>query len=459
MKHLLPLAGLMALTLSLPSHAAPQAPVASADAVCADCVKAHMEHLAGDALRGRKCATADEHAASEYLEAELKKVGVAPGFGEGGYRQAVKLSTRRLLSPPVLEVAGAHFTHGREIIVTGEPAAASGPVMTLAAGAPIPAAVKGAIVFYDGPFDRSALRKLRQAGAAVVLVPARVDMIAAWDRFAASTAPEPKVLGADEPNAGPSSEIVMLKPEVVEALRKAGAGGRVTLQVAAGDPEIGATYNVMGVVHGSNPDADRHAILLSAHYDHLGVKNGVIFHGADDDASGTAAVLEFARIFGQGAKPRRTVYFAMFGCEESGGLGAAYFRGHTPTPLTDLAANLEFEMIGLRDPKYPDVFMLTGWERSNLGPTLAQHGAKLGPDHYPEQNFFQRSDNYQLALKGVVAQTMSGWPTPPTYHDASDDLAHVDLNFMDEVIGSMVGPVRWLADSDFQPAWNPGQKP
>ena len=72
---------------------------------------------------------------------------------------------------------------------------------------------------------------------------------------------------------------------------------------------------------------------------------------------------------------------------------------------------------------------------------------------------FRRSDNYQLALKGVVAQTVSAWPVPPTYHAASDDLAHVDLKFMDTVIGSMVGPVTWLLNSDFKPDWLPGMKP
>ena len=93
------------------------------------------------------------------------------------------------------------------------------------------------------------------------------------------------------------------------------------------------------------------------------------------------------------------------------------------------------------------------------GPALQAHGAHVGPDLYPEQNFFQRSDNYQLALRGVIAQTVSAWPLPPTYHQPTDDLAHVDLAFMDSVIGSMVEPVTWLLDSDFQPEWLPGKKP
>jgi Zn-dependent M28 family amino/carboxypeptidase len=218
------------------------------------------------------------------------------------------------------------------------------------------------------------------------------------------------------------------------------------------------TYNVLGVVRGTAPDADAHAILLSAHYDHVGVR-GVVYPGANDDASGTAAVLEFARMFGAGKAPRRTVRFAFFGGEEAGGHGAKYVLAHPPAPLSSLAANLEFEMIGVPDPKDRQALMLTGWERSNLGPELRARGASIGPDNYPQENFFQRSDNYQLARKGVVAQTISAWPVPPTYHQPSDDLAHVDLDFMVEVIASLAGPIRWLANSDFRPEWNPGMAP
>jgi Zn-dependent M28 family amino/carboxypeptidase len=169
--------------------------------------------------------------------------------------------------------------------------------------------------------------------------------------------------------------------------------------------------------------------------------------------------MEFARVLASGPRPRRTVYFALFGCEESGGLGAVHFRAHPPTTLSDLAMNIEFEMIGNDDPKRPGVLMMTGWERSNLGPTLAEHGAHVGPDLYPEQNFFQRSDNYQLALKGVVAQTVSAWPIPPTYHDPSDTLEHIDFAFMEQAIGSMIEPVRWLVNSDFKPEWKEGMRP
>jgi hypothetical protein len=83
----------------------------------------------------------------------------------------------------------------------------------------------------------------------------------------------------------------------------------------------------------------------------------------------------------------------------------------------------------------------------------------LGADPYPEQHFFERSDNYSLALKGVVAHTAAGWGTPPTYHQPSDDLAHLDLAFMTRAIQSLIEPVRWLANGDFKPQWNPGGEP
>jgi Zn-dependent M28 family amino/carboxypeptidase len=191
------------------------------------------------------------------------------------------------------------------------------------------------------------------------------------------------------------------------------------------------------------------------------VKGDDIYNGADDDASGTTAVLELARVLGKGPRPRRTVIFALFGSEEAGGLGSTYFREHPPIPLKDFAANLEFEMIGRADAavKAADALWLTGWERSNLGPTLVQHGANLVGDPHLDQNFFARSDNYVLAKKGVVAQTVSSYGLHTDYHQPSDDIAHLDFKHMDAAIGSLLGPVEWLVNSSFKPTWNKGGQP
>jgi len=224
------------------------------------------------------------------------------------------------------------------------------------------------------------------------------------------------------------------------------------------------TWNVIGILHGRDSSLQGAAILFSAHLDALGIGTPVngdnIYNGADDDASGVTAVLELARVLGRGPHPRRTVIFALFGSEELGGLGSAYFRAHPPVPLKRIAANLEFEMIGRPDPAVKgDTLWLTGWERSNLGSALVAHGAKLVADPHPGENFFTRSDNFVLAQEGVVAQTISSYGLHKDYHQPSDDLAHLDLKHMDAAIGSLLAPLEWLVNSDFQPKWNAGGQP
>ncbi|MGB6675598.1 MAG: M20/M25/M40 family metallo-hydrolase [Terriglobales bacterium] len=228
--------------------------------------------------------------------------------------------------------------------------------------------------------------------------------------------------------------------------------------------EESSTWNVIGMLRGRDSSLQHAAILFSAHLDALGIGTPVngdnIYNGADDDASGTTAVLEIARVLGRGPRPRRSVIFALFGSEEMGGLGANYFREHSPLPLKDISANLEFEMIGRPDLAVKDdTLWLTGWERSNLGPALAAHGAKLVGDPHSAENFFARSDNFVLAKEGVVAQTISSYGLHKDYHQPSDDLAHLDFKHIDVAIASLLAPVEWLVNSEFQPKWNVGGQP
>lgn len=224
------------------------------------------------------------------------------------------------------------------------------------------------------------------------------------------------------------------------------------------------TRNVIGILRGSDPKLKDEVILLTAHLDHVGTGKAVngdsIYNGADDDASGCVAVLQLARALVQGEAPKRTVLFVLFGSEETGGQGNQFFLEHPPVPLQSIVANLEFEMIGRPDPEVkPDELWLTGFERSNLGPELAKHGAHLVADPRPKQQFFQRSDNFALAKKGIVAHTVSSFGLHPDYHRPSDDIAHLDFTHMEQAIHSMVEPVKWLANSNFKPEWEPGKKP
>jgi Zn-dependent M28 family amino/carboxypeptidase len=224
------------------------------------------------------------------------------------------------------------------------------------------------------------------------------------------------------------------------------------------------TRNVIGRLEGRDEKMKDQVILLTAHMDHIGIGKSVngdnIYNGADDDASGCVAVLQLARALAHEKAPKRTVLFVFFGSEETGGQGNQYFLQHPPVPLKSIVANLEFEMIGRADSAVkPDELWLTGFDRSNLGTELAKHGAKLVGDPHPKQNFFQRSDNYALAKQGVVAHTISSFGLHKDYHPPGDDVAHIDFNHMESAIHSMLGPVKWLADSEFKPEWVEGKKP
>jgi hypothetical protein len=228
------------------------------------------------------------------------------------------------------------------------------------------------------------------------------------------------------------------------------------------------TWNAIAILRGSDP-ADE-VVLLTAHLDHLGIgpanaAGDTIYNGADDDASGTTAVLTLARVLAAGPRPRRTIVFALFGSEEIGGFGNAGFLQHPPVPLASIVANLEFEMIGRRDPAVaagafgPDALWLAGFDRSNLGAELAKHGAHLVPDPHPAENFFQRSDNIALARQGIIAHTVSSFGLHKDYHQPSDSLATIDFNHLTGAISSILDPIRWLANTTWRPAWNPGGKP
>ena len=303
---------------------------------------------------------------------------------------------------------------------------------------------------------------MRRSGAALVLF-AEDDAL----RAALAKNPNPRSslrLNQEPGDTAPLSATVAAVSETGMArLLAEQSGVSATLTVHALPTKLRKTFNAIGYLPGSDPASG--TILLSAHLDHLGiisspVNGDAIYNGANDDAAGTTAVLELAHALAAGPKLKRSVLFVCYGSEEVGGLGSQFFGKHPPIPLAQIVANIEFEMIGAQDPKMPKgTLLLTGWERSNLGPTLREHGALVGPDPYPDQHFFERSDNYSLALQGVVAHTAAGWGTVPTYHQLNDDLAHLDFEFLTTAIQSFIEPIKWLAGSDFKPAWNPDGQP
>ncbi|WP_397402888.1 M28 family metallopeptidase [Phenylobacterium sp.] len=426
--------------------------------VCASCVTSTMKHLTGAKLAGRACGTDDDLETARYLARRFKAYGVKGAAPGGGYLQSVQFRVPTYASLPVLQVGEVRFVHGEGILaLTPMPDATASLVVLSKDGAPAEGA--GRIVVFDGLYDPATAAALVKAGALAVIATPPDRFLKAWDQLATRPPGPVEVLGVEAPTPRPAGPpVVFARPETLATLKlRAGTSANITATLGA--PILRTTYNVLAEIPGRSGPARREVVLLSAHHDHLGVIGGQLYPGANDDASGTAAVLEFARMMKSGRGHKRRVQFALFGCEEQGGHGSRYYLAHPPAPLGDVIANLQFEMIGVPDPRDRQALMLTGWERSNLGPALKARGASLGPDPYPQENFFMRSDNYQLARKGVVAQTISAWPLPPSYHQPSDTLENLDLPFMIGVIQSLADPIRWLLDSDFKPDWNPGMKP
>ena len=225
-----------------------------------------------------------------------------------------------------------------------------------------------------------------------------------------------------------------------------------------------AGANLVGILRGSDPALAHEAVLVDAHYDHLGIgavaDGDSIFNGADDDASGTVAVLEIARVMAAGPRPRRTVIFLATTGEEVGLLGTRWYIQHPVVPLDSTVANLEIEMIGRPDSMAGGRGRgwLTGYERSTMGEALAAAGIPLVADRRLDQNFFMRSDNIAFARLGIPAHTLSSYNMHTDYHRRTDEVSRLDAGHMALVIDAAARAVRLLADGP-KPEWKPGGRP
>lgn len=224
------------------------------------------------------------------------------------------------------------------------------------------------------------------------------------------------------------------------------------------------TQNIAGVIRGADPTLRDEVVLVTAHYDHIGIGRAVdgdsINNGADDDASGNIALLEIARALQQGPRPKRTILFMSITGEEVGGLGTRWYLQHPLLPLEQTVVDLNIEMIA-----HPDSIAggfgrawLTGYERSTLGDLLADNGIPLMPDPRPGQSFFTRSDNAAFARIGIPAHSLSSFNLATPYHHPKDEASTVNVAHMAQVIGATARAVRLLADGA-QPTWHPGGRP
>jgi Zn-dependent M28 family amino/carboxypeptidase len=198
--------------------------------------------------------------------------------------------------------------------------------------------------------------------------------------------------------------------------------------------------NVVAVLPGKSKKEEY--VVFSGHYDHIGVGKTVngdsIYNGANDDASGTTAVLMLAKHFKQLNNNERTLVFAAFTAEEIGGFGSQYFSKQLAADK--VMAMFNIEMIGTESKWGKNSAYITGYDKTNMGDILAKDlegsAFKFYADPYPEQQLFYRSDNATLARLGVPAHTISTskMDIEPHYHKVSDEVSTLDFVNMTEII-------------------------
>jgi Zn-dependent M28 family amino/carboxypeptidase len=198
--------------------------------------------------------------------------------------------------------------------------------------------------------------------------------------------------------------------------------------------------------------------------DHVGIgtpdENGdSIFNGADDDASGTIAVVEIAEAMASlDPSPRRSMIFLLVSGEEKGLWGSRYYADNPTVPIETLVANLNSDMVGRN---WPDTIVAIGKEHSDLGATLervaqARPELRMTPidDLWPEENFYGRSDHYNFARKGIpVLFFFNG--THPDYHGRDDEPERLDAEKAARIARLIFYVGLEVANADERPKWNP----
>jgi Zn-dependent M28 family amino/carboxypeptidase len=221
------------------------------------------------------------------------------------------------------------------------------------------------------------------------------------------------------------------------------------------------------VLRGSDPDWKDTCVIVSAHYDHLGLRANSrgdnIFNGANDDASGVAGVVAIAKaLASQASRPKRSVVFLDVFGEERGLLGSRYYVRHPVFPLAKTIADINLEQIGRTDstqgPRLHQ-FNLTGYDYTTLPAVFEKASqetdAQVVKDAANTERYFTGSDNLSFAEMGVPSTTVSVTYQFPDYHAPGDEWAKLDYENMAKVVGTVAATVFQLADRTDAPQWNP----
>lgn len=450
--------------------------------------------IAHDSMMGRDTPSRGLDLTAQYVAGEFKKFGLKPAGDSGTFIQRYPLYRRQLdvANSTILFRGEAEipvsFADGA-LVLFGE--APSEPVigtMVLLGGAVDPAQlqadqVKDRIVIWPLDFTKpipstagQVLNTLVSAGARFLVVISNRDSasfvrerdLRLGEQVSLAEASEggPLVIEVDE------RAITSVFPQVAEQFAQLRSAPSMIVQAV---PEwsaelvlkqqtLGTTMvpNTIGILEGTDPTLKNEYVVFSAHMDHIGVQPGQadsISNGADDDASGTAGVIELAQAFAErGARPKRSILFITVSGEEKGLWGSGYFAEHPTVPMKDVVANVNLDMVGRN---WKDTVVAIGMQHSDLGATLTrvsgdhpELGMKPIDDIWPEEGLYFRSDHFNFARKGVpVLFFTSG--LHDDYHKVSDSPEKIDSEKEARLLRLLFFLGHDIASNPNRPQWNP----
>lgn len=436
-------------------------------------------YLASDELMGRDPARPEMKLAYGFIAEQLKKAGAKPLQGADGYYQNIPF---RLSSPPqsgTISIGGSEFSQGKNLLVLdGKSFAGSYEVVDLGFGQEEDFAgkdLKGKIVITNvGAPNKLNPNQLFSEGRDKSKRAEAAGAIALIERFNVPSVPWQMISGflnrtqmsIDQGAASdlPYIWIEDVKNEMVGdklSTAKVDVSGKVNTPVEG--------KNVVAYIEGTDPKLKDEYILLSAHYDHVGVgtpdaEGDSIYNGARDNAVGTVAVINAAKYFAENP-PKRSVLLALWTAEEKGLLGSGYFANNPLIPLDKIIYNLNIDNAGYNDTS---IITVIGLGRTSadflIEEAVADFGLIAKADPAPEQGLYDRSDNVNFARKGIPAPSFTLGFTAfddeiqQYYHKAADEVESFDLEYAKLYWKSYILSAEKIANWDQKPTWVAGDK-
>jgi Peptidase family M28 len=438
-------------------------------------MRGDLSFLSSDLLEGRNTPSRGLDLAAEYIAAQFRGAGLDP-VGDDGYFQTAHMVIREAnmdgfalkLSQGDRSVAAG----AKDVVVTAavgldlqnEPIFKLDPADQALVEGLTPQQLAGKVVLIElkrsQPNIRVVLKKLGEAKPALTIT---------LSRTGAQRAPEGQL--ADPSQANTSTPRIAVSGESVagfyDSLKPGNTGATASVHLAAPHQTQVTPRNVIGVLRGSDPVLKDTYVLVTAHYDHLGMQpagtpGDRIFNGANDDGSGTVSVIEIARaLASMKQRPRRSIAFMTFWGEEEGLVGSHYYAHHPVLPLEKTVAQLNLEQLGRTDDSEgPQVgtATVTGFDYSTLTGFIQAAGAATGLKIYKHPRnsdlFFFASDNGPLAEAGVPAHTVGVTFEFPDYHRVGDEWQKIDYENMAKVDRTVALALITVANSAEAPKWD-----